>query len=200
MKRIVLNLVVASLTGWAGLVWAQDATPVPVLAPIAKTGALLGSHSSDAIRARMKEQNRRINADLKSGKLSQEDARVLSEKVKMVGQQMSLNYQQSRLNNRKGLAGEQVQELNRMLDENSMAIRNQVRGAGIGTPVSAIPVPTAFVRPTAVPETFVAPVAVTVPAAPNVVEKSAPVSGGAPQPGSAPQPANAPAPGKAPNP
>jgi hypothetical protein len=151
----------------------------------------------------MKAEVKRINADLKDGKLSQGDAAVLKEKVKMVGQQITVDLQQSKLNNQTSLTKEQVLEINRMLSENSMAVRNEnvdARAAASGD-VASSSSSTNGVKPVVVPlPVSAAPVAAKTPSGGSVsVTNALPVTSsnlsGAPIPAHAPQPDSAPLPG-----
>ncbi len=104
-----------------GLALAQDAAPTaanPARQPVMK-----GDHPRfTEIHDRMKEQRARIEAGVKSGKLTQDEAKALREKVKAVGEQMRSDFQQNKQSGQKGLTDGQVQQLNQMLDENSKAI------------------------------------------------------------------------------
>jgi hypothetical protein len=206
---------IASLTAlliWtisAGLSWSQDATSAIPATPIAQATVQAGNNDVAAIRRRMKAEVKRINADLKSGNLSQGDAAILKEKVKMVGQQITVDLQQSKLNNQTSLTKEQVQEINRMLSENSMAVRNEKVNAPAAAPGSAATPPSAttLVEPVVVPLPVSAtPVTGTSPKDDSVpvtnaisVTRNNPVStpfpSGAPNPAGAPHPDSAPIPG-----
>jgi Skp family chaperone for outer membrane proteins len=187
----------------AGLSWCQVTTTPTSAAPISQATIQAESNDVAAIRRRMKAEVKRINADLKNGNLSQEDASVLKEKVKMVGQQITVDLQQSKLNNQNNLTKEQVQEINRMLSENSMAMRNEKLNTSVATPevaasstsvtnqvkpvVVPLPVSTATVTATTLKDVSV-PVTNTIPVTNNNLS-------GAPKPASAPHPDSAPLPG-----
>jgi len=187
----------------AGLSWSQDATSAISTTPIAQAAVQVANNDVAAIRRRMKAEVKRINADLKDGKLSQEDAAALKDKVKMVGQQITVDLQQSKLNNQNSLTKEQVQEINRMLSENSMAVRNEKLNARVATPgvAASSSFATTQVKPVVVPlPVSAAPVTTT-----SLKEVSASVTNaipvtnsnlsGAPIPAHAPQPDSAPLPG-----
>jgi ABC-type transporter Mla subunit MlaD len=70
----------------------------------------------------VKAQQDGINVGLKNGSLTKGQAKDLSAKVKAVKDQVRSDFKQNRENGQKGLTDDQVQQLNKMLDENAAAI------------------------------------------------------------------------------
>jgi hypothetical protein len=127
MKRIIFFAASLLFMGSTGLALAQDATPVsghPAAQPVMKWD---NPHFIE-IHSRMKNQRERIVAGLKSGKLTQDEAKTLENKVEAVRGQMRSDFEQNKQSGQKGLTDEQFQQLNQMLDDSSQAIFGDKHG------------------------------------------------------------------------
>ncbi len=101
--------------GSAGLASAQTTIPAPTVLPGAPATRI-------EIRARIKAQEARINADSKVGKLTAEQANALLAALQAVKDQKKSDYAE---NGKKELTSDQKAELNAMLDENENKLTSQ---------------------------------------------------------------------------
>ncbi len=122
MKRIITFVALLLLIGSTGLAFAQNATPG------AQPSMKWDNPHFTEIHTRMKNQRERIAAGLKSGKLTQDEAKTLENKIEAVRIQMRSDFQQNKQSGQKGLTDEQFQQLNQLLDESSLAIFGDKHG------------------------------------------------------------------------
>lgn len=135
MKCLISFAASLLLIGSTGLALAQSATPVtshPVNQPVMKWD---NPHFVE-IHTRMKNQRERIVSGLKSGKLTQDQAKALENKVEAVRGQMRSDFEQNKQSGQKGLTDEQLQQLNQMLDESSLAIFGDKHGDTAAAPAN----------------------------------------------------------------
>jgi len=82
MNRFVSIAFSLLIAGSIGSVWSQTLIPTSSAVPATQPTGKESKPRINDIRGRMKQQNERINLALKQGKLTQEEARTLREKVK----------------------------------------------------------------------------------------------------------------------
>ncbi len=128
MKRIIFFTASWLLISSTGLALAQDAAPT-------NQPARNNPHLAE-IHTRIKNQRERIAAGLKSGKLTQDQAKTLKDKVEAAQGQMRTYFLQNRQSGQKGMTDEQFQKLNQMLDESSLAIFGDKHGDASAEPAS----------------------------------------------------------------
>lgn len=123
MKRsISFAALLLFLMGSIGMTWAQDTPPDASRNSAGQHGMKVRDPRVGAIMGRVKTQQDGINVGLKNGSLTKGQAKDLSAKVKAVKEQVRSDFKQNRENGQKGLTDDQVQQLNKMLDENAAAI------------------------------------------------------------------------------
>jgi len=147
----ILSLTSAFLfAGAAGMVLAQTTTPSAPAAPAApsaqttpeKTWAK-GEHPRiKEIWERVRRQNERIMAGVKSGKLTKDEAEALHAKVKSIREEMQGDIQS---NGKRELTEDQFKQLNQELDENSANIHDEKTDGSTGSS----PAPAAATTPAA---------------------------------------------------
>ncbi len=121
MKRFI-SFAALLLLSTTGLALAQNTTPVAQ--PVMKWD----NPRFTEIHTRMKNQRTRIAQGLKSGKLTQDEAKTLQNKIEAVRGQMRSDFQQNKQSGQKGLTDQQFQQLNQMLDDSSLAIFGDKHG------------------------------------------------------------------------
>jgi polyhydroxyalkanoate synthesis regulator phasin len=109
MKKLFSWVLAALFITTTGIALAQDATTAPKLV----------HPRIHEVHKRMKMQLARIDAGVKSGKLTTEQAQALRSQLKAVQAQMDADYQ---ANGNKVLTEDQKAQLNQMLDQNSKVI------------------------------------------------------------------------------
>jgi|SRR5579859_2353544 len=125
MRKLTSLMVSVFFAGATGLALAQDVGSTPSAAPADKPAMKEkgGKHPRiHEIEARLKEQHKRIREGVKSKKLTKDEAKDLSAKVKAVGDQMRDFIKQ---NGKKELTEDQQKQLNAALDETSKAIAGE---------------------------------------------------------------------------
>jgi hypothetical protein len=132
MKRVLFFAASWLFIGLTGLALAQDATPVAGH-PAGQSAMKWDNPRFAEIHQRMRNQRERIAAGLKSGKLTQDQAKTLENKVEAVRGQMRSDFQQNKQSGQKGLTDEQFQQLNQMLDDSSLAIFGDKHGDSSAT-------------------------------------------------------------------
>lgn len=135
MKGITSFAASLLFIGSTGLVLAQDATPVTGH-PAAQSAMKWDNPHFAEIHSRMRNQRERIAAGLKSGKLTQDQAKALEDKVEAVRGQMRSDFEQNKQSGQKGLTDGQFQQLNQMLDDSSQAIFGDKHGDSSATPAN----------------------------------------------------------------
>jgi len=88
------------------------------------------------LRIRFEDQNKRIMAGVKSGKLSKDEAKALHEKVKAVREEMQGDIKS---NGKKELTEDQYKQLNQELDDNSKAIHDEKSEGASNAEIPATP-------------------------------------------------------------
>jgi hypothetical protein len=132
MKKNLLLTSALLFVGAAGMSMAQTRPMTPgTSVPMKGTGK--GAHPKiTAIRARLEEQNERIQAGVKDKKMTQDEGRALHGKVKAVRVEM-INDIKS--NGVEDLTDDQFERLNQELDVNSRSIHDE-KAAGASTPAA----------------------------------------------------------------
>jgi hypothetical protein len=112
MRKIVSTLLSLLFMGTTGLALAQTTT-APAMHPHPRI---------HEVRTRIADQYARIKAGLKSGKLTEDQAKALRVQLKAVHDQMMADFQ---TNGKRELTEDQLKQLNQMLDENSSTIHEE---------------------------------------------------------------------------
>ncbi len=115
MRGILFLAVSVGWMGTAGLALAQTTIPVPTVIPGAPATRV-------EVRARIKAQEARINADSKVGKLTTQQANALLAALQAIKDQKKADYAE---NGKKELTSDQKAELIGMLDENEKSLTSQ---------------------------------------------------------------------------
>jgi predicted RNase H-like nuclease (RuvC/YqgF family) len=150
MNKIVSVTSALLFAGAAGMALAQTstATPSAPAAPSAQATPMKhmmgkGDHPRiNELRARFEEQNKRIWAGFKHGKLTKDEAEALHAKVKSIREEMQGDVKS---NGDGGLTEDQFKQLNQELDENSAAIHDEKTEGSTGS----APAPAAATTPAA---------------------------------------------------
>lgn len=109
MKKLFACILALLFVSTAGSLVAQDTATAPKPA----------HPRIHEVHARMKEQMKRIDAGVKSGKLTPDQAKALKDQIKAVQAQMEADYQ---ANGKRELTDDQKAQLNQMLDQSSKMI------------------------------------------------------------------------------
>ena len=117
MKTINRSLAAAVfLAGTAGAGWAQNQTGIPhgasKKAPLAAASSAQGSNMH-ALNNEIRHRLRQIHKDLKSGKLTPDQAKAQMEKLKMARKQELVFFRQ---NGQKEITADQKSQLDQMLN------------------------------------------------------------------------------------
>jgi small-conductance mechanosensitive channel len=135
MKKATLFALSVSLMGTTGLALAQDAAPATSAPSTASApagpGAKMGEHPRiREVHQRLMRQRVRIAAAVKAGKMTQDEAKPLMDKVKAIREEMRSDIKS---NGKTELTDEQFSQLNQELNANSDAIKDDQGGAGSGS-------------------------------------------------------------------
>jgi hypothetical protein len=156
MKKLLSFISALLFAGSAGIALCQnDSTPPAAsAAPAAQTAPMAkgnGDHPLiHEIRTRLEDQNKRIMAGVKNGKLTKDEATALHGKVKSIRVEMQVDLKS---NGKKELTEDQYKQLNQELDDNSKAIHDEKSEGAANTGASTAPadnaVPAASTTPAA---------------------------------------------------
>ena len=129
MKKILSLTSTLLFVGAAGIAFSQTniSTPAASTAPAADATPMKTMEKGDhprikAIWERVRNQNERIKAGVKNGKLTKEEAVTLHSKVKSIREEMQSDIQS---NGKRELTEDQFNQLNQELDANSTAIHDE---------------------------------------------------------------------------
>ncbi len=124
MKKLALLSMMVLFMGTGSLALAQTTAPAAVDHPHPRI---------KEVHARMHLQMQRIEAGVKSGKLTKDQADALIASLKAVKEQMEADFT---TNGKRELTDDQLAQLNQMLDANSKAIFGEKHDTGPAAPAS----------------------------------------------------------------
>lgn len=147
MKKAAAFALSVSLMGTTGLALAQDSAPA-TSAPASNSapatnaapeghGAMKGEHPRiREVHERLMRQRGRIGAAVKSGRITEAEAKPLLDKLTSIREEMRSDIKS---NGKTELTDEQYSQLNQELNTNSDAIKDDQGGTGSGPSTTGAP-------------------------------------------------------------